>query len=112
MSRYWLKMIGTSDPDCGFWGSYSRTYVDFKTNPSAIAIGDRLALYAVGGAKCFFALTTVSSNVKPSDNERWPYRIEVTYQINLPVSDGVPVEEVKVERDLIPEIQNHRGSGF
>jgi len=99
MSAFWLKMIGTSESPCP--ESYTRDYADFARKPRHIHPGDHMVLYAVGGSKRVFALAQVTSEIYGSGRERWPYRVDISYKVNLPVSCGVHIDEVSTpERDL------------
>ena len=65
-----------------------------------------MVLYAVGGSKRVFALAQVTSEVYNSGNERWPYRMDVSYSVNLPVRLGVHIDEVSTaERDLLRSLR-------
>lgn len=60
-----------------------------------------MVLYAVGPVMRVFALSQVKGDVYPSGNERWPYRMNVVYRVNLSASDGIPIEQVSTpDRDL------------
>ena len=100
MGAYWLKMIGMVESPAS--GTYERDYVDFARRPSRLHRGDHVVLYAVGGSKRVFALAEVTSEVYKGGHEaRFPYRADVRYLVNLPVSDGVHIDEVSTaERDL------------
>jgi hypothetical protein len=64
-----------------------------------------LVLYAVGGRKRVFALAQVTSEVYESREDRWPYRVNVSYTVNLAPSSGVPIHEINTpERDLLKSI--------
>jgi hypothetical protein len=65
----------------------------------------------VGGSKRVFADAEVTSEVYDSDYERWPYRVNVKYTVNLPVSSGVDIDKVSSpERNLLGSIR--QGSYF
>jgi hypothetical protein len=109
MSAAWLQMIGTSKEPCP--ESYTESHADFSRRPRRICVGDHMDLYAVGGSKRVFALAEVTSQVCDSGYERWPYRLNISYLLNLPISSGVPIEEVNtLERDLLRAIR--RGASF
>jgi mRNA-degrading endonuclease RelE of RelBE toxin-antitoxin system len=105
MSTFWLKMIAMVERPLS--GSYAREYVDFARRPRRIHPGDHMILYAVGGSKRVFALAEVTSEVYDGGNEkRYPYRADVRYDINLPVSGGVHIDEVSTAgRDLARSIR-------
>jgi hypothetical protein len=100
MARF-LKVIGSGQIPCP--EPYDRPYVDFsdRSNPAKrVSIGDELILYAAGGSKRIFAKATVESEVYGSGRERWPYRVDVSYQVNVLARDGVPIDEIAQARDL------------
>jgi hypothetical protein len=104
---YWLKMIGmTEDPARG---RYKWNFVDFAKNrrPRRIQPGDYVVLYAVGGSKHVFARAEVTSEVyEGGHEERFPYRVNVNYLVNLDVSDGVHIDEISTgERDLVSSLK-------
>jgi hypothetical protein len=104
MSECWLKMIGTTEGPCP--EHYTVTYADFARRPRRIRPGDRMVLYAVGRRKQVFALAQVTSEVYASGWERWPYRLDINYSLNLPVSSGVNIEQVNTsKRDLLRPIR-------
>lgn len=102
MGAFWLKMIGMTESP--LTGAYVKNYVDFAKNrrPRRIQPGDHLILYAVGGSKRVFALAQVTSEVYDGgEDDRFPYRVDINYLVNLPVSAGVHIDEVSTpERDL------------
>jgi len=106
MSTLWLKMIGTSDKPCP--DSYDRDHVDFgpTKRPARMRPGDLLVLYAVGGAQRVFALATVTSEPYTTGHDRWAHRVNIAYEVNLPVSSGVHITEVSTpRRDLRQSVQ-------
>jgi hypothetical protein len=96
-----LKLIGDGVNPCP--EPYSWSFVDFSRHPRQIQTGDHLVLYAAGGRKRVFALAEVTSGVYAADYDgRWPYRMDISYLVNLPPSVGVHIDEVSTpERDLI-----------
>lgn len=64
-------------------------------------LGDLMVLYAVGGSKRIFALAEVTRKVYDSGDENWPYRVDIKYDVNLPVSSGVDIGQVGTERNLL-----------
>jgi hypothetical protein len=65
-----------------------------------------MVLYAVGGSKRVFALAEVKGEVYDTGDQGWPYRVDVSYLVNLPVSSGVHIDEVSTtERDLLCAIR-------
>jgi hypothetical protein len=107
MSESWLKLIGTSKKP--FQGRYENPHVDFSKNkrPRAIHPGDQIVLYAPGGSKRLFALAEVTSEVyENNEYEEYPYRVDISYEVNLPVSAGIHIEEVSTpKRNLLGAIQ-------
>jgi hypothetical protein len=104
MNTSWLKLIGTSEEPCP--PSYARPYADSRRRPRRIHSGDRMVLYAVGGSKRVFALAEVTSEVYDSGNENWPYRVDINYLVNLPISSGVHIDEISTaERDLVRSLR-------
>jgi alpha-D-ribose 1-methylphosphonate 5-phosphate C-P lyase len=69
--------------------------------------GDHLVLYAAGGRKCVFAIAEVTSEVKASEFDDWPYRVDINYLVRLHPADGVPIDEVSIDRDLSRSIGQH-----
>jgi hypothetical protein len=102
MGAFWLKMIGTATQPCP--EPYALPYADFTRNPRRMRPRDRLVLYAVGGRKRVFALATVTSAERPSGVERWPFRVDIEYELNVLASDGIRIETVKLEH-LMPAIR-------
>jgi hypothetical protein len=102
-------MIGTSQRPCP--DPYTRDYADFARMPRQIRPGDYLVLYAVGGFKRVFALAEVTSEVRASGVERWPYRVSLKYVVNLPPASGVHLDAITTEeRDLLRVIR--RGASY
>ena len=97
--RYWLKMIGTSERP---WTEpYTSPHVDFTREPRLMRRGDIMVLYAVGGPMCVFALVEITSNFYASGETRWPRRLKIEYDVNVPVARGVHIDEVSTpERNL------------
>jgi hypothetical protein len=106
--NYWLKMIGSGGDPCRelYALQYNRVHFRKGDNVDSIHIhqGDRMVLYACGGSQCVFALATVTSEVKVSNPEHpgWPYQVDISYLVQLPVSAGVHIDEVSTPggRDL------------
>jgi hypothetical protein len=100
MSKAWLKPIGTDEDHCP--DSYNVTNVDFSAarRPVGIRPGHRVVLYAVGKSRVF-AIAEVTSEIYASGRERFPYRRDIRYLLNLPVLSGVLIDQVNTpERDL------------
>ena len=108
MSAFWLKLIGSTENPRRT--PYERDYVHFPTKPSGITPGDRLLLYAVGGLKRVFATAEVTSEVHASDEQRWPYRLNVRYEVNVSPVDGVHIDNLSSPRDLLAPIR--RGKSY
>jgi hypothetical protein len=108
MSKFWLKMIGTTERRCP--EHYTREWADSRRRMRRIQVGDHMVLYAVGAGKRVFALARVTEAVHDSGNPDWPYRVTISYLVNLPVSSGVSVDKISTERDLIRPIQ--RGASY
>jgi hypothetical protein len=95
-----LKVIGSGINPCP--EPYEEPYADFslRRRPRQIHEGDHLILYAAGGRKRVFAIARVTSELKASDYPEWPYRLDIEYLVNVSPPDGVPINEVSIERDL------------
>jgi hypothetical protein len=108
MSAFWLKMIGSTENPCP--EPYTRSYADFSRMPRRIRSGDHLILYAVGGRQRVFAIAEVTSEVyrasgNTDENERWPYRVDITYLVNMPASEGIHINEMSTPaRDLLRSV--------
>lgn len=100
-----LKTIGSGRNPCP--EPYTRPYADFSHYPRQVKPGDHLILYAAGGRKCVFAIAEVTSEVKASEFDDWPYRVDINYVVRLHPADGVPIAEVNIERDLSRSIGQH-----
>ena len=104
MNAAWLKLIGTTEDPCP--EVYERTYADFAKKPRHVTLGDRMILYAVGGRKCVFADAEVTSEIYGSGRRRWPYRVDLRYSVNLPISSGVHIDKVSTpRRDLLKSVR-------
>ena len=93
---FWLKMIGTSERHWPENLSYDRGHIEFRgRRPSGVRPGDRMILYAVG-SKRLFAVVDVISEWQESDEEEWPYRIDIKWPaaVNVAPSSGVYANEV------------------
>jgi uncharacterized protein (DUF433 family) len=102
-----LKLIGSADAP---WHDfYDKEYVDFSRRPNQVQPGDFLVLYAAGGLKRVFALAEVKSQVyeaRSDYTERWPYRVDISYLVNLPATEGVRIEEVNTpKRNLLNSLK-------
>jgi hypothetical protein len=96
-------MIGMTEEPCP--ENYERDYVDYARRPRRVQQGDHMVLYAVGGSKRVFALAEVTSPVYNSGRERFPYRTDISYLINLPSSAGVHIDEISTpQRDLLKSL--------
>jgi hypothetical protein len=64
-----------------------------------------MVLYAVRSRR-IFALAEVTSEVYDTGDAEWPFRVDIEYSVNLPVSSGVPFAEVSTpERDLLLSVR-------
>ncbi len=106
--NFFLKMIGTTDRP--LTEPYTLPYADFTFWPRQLRPGDIMVLYAVGAYQRVFALVKVESRVRPSGVEQFPYRVDISYIVNLPPSSGVHLDEITFERNLLGPIQ--RGSTY
>ncbi len=101
MSTAWLKVIGESKHPRE---RYEESFIGFpkRQRPRNIRVGDQMVLYAVGGSKNVFVHVEVVSEVyERSEWPQWPHSIDVRYLVNLPVSEGVHIDEIRTpERDL------------
>ena len=79
----------------------------FPTTHAKWKLGDQLVLYAAGGRKCVFAIAEVISEIKASEFDDWPYRVDINYLMRLHPADGVPIDEVSSGRDLARSIGQH-----
>ena len=69
-----------------------------------------MILYAVGRGNRLFAIAHVTREARSSGNPNWPHRVDIGYDILLPVCDGVTIDNVATERNLIGSIQ--RGKSY
>ena len=99
----WLKMIGTTENPCR--EGYDRDHVDFTKEPGDLHKDDQLVLYAVGSGTRVFAVARVTSEPYASGVERFPFRVNIEYSINLPVQSGVSVREISSREDLVGAIR-------
>jgi len=102
--NYWLKLIGSSYKpitEHPFNGNYNEEYIGFRRpGKPSIQMGDHIFLYAPGDSRSIFALAEATTDPEKDSNYnpmmdgscRWKQR--VNYIINLPVTSGVPIEEV------------------
>ena len=104
MRRSWLKLIGTAERPCpDFW---KESYASSRKRPRSIHVGDHMVLYAVGGTKRVFAIAEVTSEPYASGNSEWPYRVDITYLVHLPRSQGVHIDQVSTaKRNLIRSVR-------
>jgi len=104
MRKHWLKLIGGDGKPCEEFYALKWTVVHFRKCSPRIHSGDRMVLYACGGSKHIFANAEVTSEVGPTEPGEWGhYKLAVDYTIKLPVSVGVHIAEVNVERNLLPQ---------
>jgi hypothetical protein len=103
MSAY-LKVIGSGGAPLA--GPYIRPHADFsRTRPTdRISKGDFLVLYAAG-VKNIFAIGRVTSRVRSGEDPEWPHRLELSYIVNVPRADGVPVNDISDERELTRSVR-------
>lgn len=99
-----LKVIGSGDAP--LTGPYTVPYAEFPPNrpPDRISKGDFLVLYAAG-VKNIFAIGRVTSRAMRGDNPSWPHRLELSYVVNVPPDDGVPVNDISAERELTRSVR-------
>jgi hypothetical protein len=100
----WLKNIGSAKNPITEW---KEDDVGFrKANKPSIRTGDHLFLYAPGGSRRVFALAEAvsdpehDSDYNPSKEGSCRWNLGVRYEINLPVTSGVLIDEVSSHRDL------------
>lgn len=100
-----LKLIGSTENPCP--EPYEEPFVDFARHPRQVHPGDHLVLYAAGGRRCVFALATVTGGVYPANFvERWSYRVDVTYEVNMHPALGVPIDQVStIARNLLRTVR-------
>jgi hypothetical protein len=104
MSNAWLKLIGTAERPCP--EAWKQSHASSRRRPSGIHAGDHMVLYAVGRAKRVFALAGVTSEPYDSGDKEWPYRIDITYLVHLPTSQGVHIDQVSTaKRNLIRSLR-------
>lgn len=100
MSAFWLKMIGTSVDPWPVGKPYNLQHIGFRGlyKPSGIRSGDRMVLYAVG-AKRIFGLVEVTKDWYESNQDGWPYRVDIRCpaEVSLAPNDGVDVDELSTE---------------
>ena len=96
MSGLWLKMVGSTDSPCP--ESYERDHVDFVRKPISFRSGDDMVFYAAGGTQRVFAIARAIGEPYDSRDRRWPYRMNVKYILNLPLSSGVHIDELSTPR--------------
>ena len=102
--KVWLKLIGSAQRPITEW---QKDYVGFrKANKPSIRAGDRLFLYAPGGSRRIFALAEavgdpeLDSSYNPNEEGSCRWRLRVDYEINLPVSSGILIDEIVSHRKL------------
>lgn len=104
-----LKLIGSADAP---WNDfYDKEYVDFSGRPRQVKPDDFLVLYAAGGLKRVFAVAQVKSEFYEADTDfhpRWPYRVDISYLVNLPAAEGVLIDEVSTPRRKLINILKRR----
>lgn len=109
MSTAWLKVIGESKHPREY---YDEPFIGFpkKQRPRDIHVGDHMILYAVGGSKKVFAVVEVISEVyERSDYPQWPHSVDVRYLVNMPVSEGVPIDAISMsKRELLAIVRAGR----
>jgi hypothetical protein len=71
--------------------------------------GDGFVLSAVGRGTRVFAVARATSEPYPSDDERFPFRVNVEYLVNRNVDAGVGIRQIS-DRNLIGPIQ--RGHSY
>jgi len=108
--KTWLKLIGSAEnpiTDPPFNGIYKEDQIGFrKANKPGIRTGDRLFLYAPGGSMRLFALAEAISdpqkisNPQPKRKGDCQWTLRVRYEINLPVTSGIHINEVSSDRNL------------
>ena len=94
MSTFWLKLIGSKERPCP--DRYELGYAESRRPMRRIRSGDSMVLYAVGAGKRVFALATVTREAYEG-REGWPYRVDLSYEVNLPVSAGVSIDVISTE---------------
>jgi hypothetical protein len=112
MSKAWLKMIGVSKkPSLSEWKDERVHFRKGDMDSIHVKPGDKVVLYACGGAKRIFAVAEVTSKVQRSGRDDWPYMVEVKYSVNLRVMCGVPLAALGEPdgRDLLNSI---KGSSY
>jgi len=104
VNQIWLKVVGTQQENLR---RYEKTHVGFPKNkrPRNINPGDRMVLFAVGGTRRVFALAEVVSEIYPNKMyPQFPYTVDISYQLNLPISAGVDIGEIS-SRSLLSAVR-------
>jgi hypothetical protein len=105
----WLKAIGSAGSPVTEW---EKPYVGVITaNRVSIRPGDHLFLYAPGGSRRIFALAVAvsdpehDSDYNPNKKGSCRWKLSVRYDINLPVTFGIPIDDVSSHRDLAKSVR-------
>ena len=105
----WLKVVGIAERAVEH--GYKENYVGLRTTGKPqIHAGDHLFLYAAGGSKRIFALAVADGvpeqnpNYNPNERESCRWNLAVSYQVNLPVLAGIPIDKI-TNRGLTGAIQ-------
>ena len=105
----WLKLLGSARSPITEW---TKEYVGFrKNNKPSIRTGDQLFLYAPGGTRRIFALAEAvsdpehDSDYNPSEVGSCQWKLRVRYEINLPVSSGILIDDVSSHRNLTKSLR-------
>jgi hypothetical protein len=106
----WLKSIGSARQP--ITDHYTDLSVGFrKKSKPGIRKGDHLFFYAPGGSKRIFALAEATDNPErdikydPEIQGSCRWKLSVRYLINLPVADGVHLDDVRSKRHLAGSIR-------
>ena len=104
-----MKVIGESKHP---HEHYEERFIGFpkRQHPRNIHVGDHMVLYAVGGSKNVFGLVEVTSEIyERSEWPQWPHSVDVRYLVNLPVSQGVHLDEISTpKRSLLRAVMAGR----
>jgi hypothetical protein len=98
----WLKAIGTVGwPADEIWWQDDRSRdecIRFPYRPRSIRPDDLMVIYAAGTGKLVGVVRAKGDWYEEGAEERWPYRIDTEIVVAHPISRGVPLASIRVER--------------
>lgn len=101
---FWLKLIGTTENPVSV---YTENYADSSVGGNEWIGGDDKVLLYATGRQVVFASADVVSEPYDSGRSRWPARVDIRYRKEVPIENGVHVNQIRDNgHELLHDVQH------